>query len=120
MNQRIDDDAEIVDHRRDATCAVCTCSRHSLNESRRIPIYWVNPISDRRFGRATLRSYLPPAGSIDMMSKRVGKWAWALSGEERVAAAIVGVAQSEKSEISAKLKKKYDAMLEKQRKLTAS
>jgi hypothetical protein len=59
-------------------------------------------------------------GSIDMMSKRVGKWAWALSGEERVAAAIVGVAQSEKSEISAKLKRKYEAMLEKQRKLTAS
>jgi hypothetical protein len=54
-----------------------------------------------------------------MMSKRVGKWAWTLSGEERLAAAIVGVAQSEKSEISAKLKKKYDAMLEKQRKLTA-
>jgi hypothetical protein len=55
-----------------------------------------------------------------MMSKRVGKWAWALSGEERVAAAIVGVAQSEKSEISAKLKRQYDAMLEKQRKLTAA
>jgi enamine deaminase RidA (YjgF/YER057c/UK114 family) len=24
---------------RDAICAVCTCSCHSLNESRRIPIY---------------------------------------------------------------------------------
>jgi hypothetical protein len=54
-----------------------------------------------------------------MMSKRVGKWAWALSNEERVAAAVVGVAQSEKTEISGKLKRKYDAMLEKQRKLTA-
>jgi hypothetical protein len=53
-----------------------------------------------------------------MMSKRVGNWAWALSGEERIAAAIVGRSQSEKSPISAKLKRKYDAMLEKQRKLT--
>jgi hypothetical protein len=54
-----------------------------------------------------------------MMSKRVGNWAWALSGEERIAAAIVGRSQSEKSPVSAKLKRKYDAMLEKQRKLTA-
>jgi hypothetical protein len=62
-------------------------------------------------------------GSLDrsnaMMSKRVGNWAWALSGEERIAAAIIGRSQSEKSPISAKLKRKYDAMLEKQRKLTA-
>jgi hypothetical protein len=55
-----------------------------------------------------------------MMSKRVGKWAWALSNQERVAAAIVGVAHSEKSAISAKLKRQYDAMLEKQRKLTGA
>ena len=55
-----------------------------------------------------------------MMSKRVGKWAWALSNEERVAAAVVGVAQSEKSAISGKLKRTYEAMLEKQRKLTAA
>ena len=57
---------------------------------------------------------------IDMMSKRVGKWAWALSNEERVAAAVVGVAQSEKSAISGKLKRTYEAMLEKQRKLTTA
>jgi hypothetical protein len=54
-----------------------------------------------------------------MMSKRVGNWAWALTGEERIAAAIVGRSMSEKTPISAKLKRKYDAMLEKQRKLTA-
>jgi len=69
---------------------------------------------------ARLRFRPPLRESIAMMSKRVGKWAWALSGEERVAAAVVGVAQSEKSEISGKLKRKYEAMLEKQRKLTAS
>jgi hypothetical protein len=54
-----------------------------------------------------------------MMSKRVGNWAWALTGDERIAAAVVGRSQSEKTPISAKLKRKYDAMLEKQRKLTA-
>ncbi len=54
-----------------------------------------------------------------MMSKRVGNWAWALTGEERIAAALVGRSLSEKAPISAKLKRKYDAMLEKQRKLTA-
>jgi len=53
-----------------------------------------------------------------MMSKRVGKWAWALTGEERIAAAVIGRSQSEKTPVSAKLKRKYDAMLEKQRKLT--
>jgi len=54
-----------------------------------------------------------------MMSKRVGNWAWALSGEERIAAAVVGRSQREKSPVSAKLKRKSDAMLEKQRQLAA-
>jgi hypothetical protein len=105
---------------RDDICALRACSRRSLNETDRIPICMIR--SDHRsgaFGVAPARSLPSPRDFVDMMSKRVGKWAWALSGEERIAAAAVGVAQSEKSAISAKLKRKYDAMLEKQRKLTA-
>ena len=49
-----------------------------------------------------------------MISKRIGKWSWTLSGEERLVAAIVSRAQCEKAPISPKLKRKYDAMQAKQ------
>jgi hypothetical protein len=90
-------------------------SRASLNETALVPMFRTN---------SAIPDIVAPriVGGLDrskaMMSKRVGNWAWALSGEERIAAAIVGRSQSEKSPISAKLKRKYDAMLEKQRKLT--
>lgn len=54
-----------------------------------------------------------------MMSKRVGKWSWSLTGRERMAAAAVTRAQSEGARVSAKLKLTYAAMIEKQRKLLA-
>ena len=54
-----------------------------------------------------------------MISKRIGHWSWALSGAEGLAAAFAGRAQMEKTRISPKLKRRYDAMLEKQRKLSA-
>jgi hypothetical protein len=52
-----------------------------------------------------------------MMGKRIGKWSWTLSAQERVTAAIVGEARGGK--VSAKLRRQHDAMVEKQRKLTA-
>jgi hypothetical protein len=50
-----------------------------------------------------------------MMGKRIGKWTWTLSAEERLTAAMVGEARGGK--LSAKLKRRHDAMVEKQRKL---
>ena len=50
-----------------------------------------------------------------MMGKRIGKWSWTLSADERVTAAIVGEARGGK--LSAKLQRRLDAMIEKQRKL---
>ena len=54
-----------------------------------------------------------------MMTKRVGKWAWALSAQECLAAAVASRAARESSPISPKLKRLYDAMCAKQRKLAA-
>lgn len=54
-----------------------------------------------------------------MISKRIGHWSWALSGAEGLAAAVAGRAQREHTRISPKLKRRYNAMLEKQRKLSA-
>ena len=56
---------------------------------------------------------------MNRVNKRIGKWCWALSADERVTAAVVGRAQSEKTGISKELKRKYAAMLEKQEKLLA-
>jgi hypothetical protein len=52
-------------------------------------------------------------------NKRIGNWAWALSGEERLVAAFIVRAQGDKSRIGAKMKRRYDLMQEKQRKLSA-
>jgi hypothetical protein len=52
-----------------------------------------------------------------MMGKRIGKWSWNLSADERLTAAIVGEARGGK--LSAKLKRRHDDMIEKQRKLAA-
>ena len=50
-----------------------------------------------------------------MMGKRTSKWSWALSAEERLTTALVDQARGGK--LSAKLKRRHDAMVEKQRKL---
>lgn len=52
-------------------------------------------------------------------NKRIGKWCWALSGEEGLTAALFESAQRDDTEISPKLRRRYEAMLEKQRKLLA-
>ncbi|HZS82245.1 MAG TPA: hypothetical protein VFA50_05210 [Stellaceae bacterium] len=52
-----------------------------------------------------------------MISKRVGNWSWALSPDERLAAAIVDIAQREKTHVAAATRRRYRAMLEKQKKL---
>lgn len=52
-----------------------------------------------------------------IISKRIGKWSWALSAEERLTAALVSQARGTK--LSAKLERRHGAMVEKQRKLDA-
>ena len=54
-----------------------------------------------------------------MISKRVGRWSWALSGPECLAAAIGNRTAKDDTPISPKLKRLYDSMCEKQRKLSA-
>ncbi|MFI4986538.1 MAG: hypothetical protein ACHQF3_03775 [Alphaproteobacteria bacterium] len=54
-----------------------------------------------------------------MISKRVGNWSWALSGEECLAAAVGSRTERDNSPISPKLKRLYDAMRKKQQKLAA-
>ena len=55
----------------------------------------------------------------DMISNKVGKWSWALSGPECLAAAVGSRAERENAPISPKLRRLYKAMCEKQRKLSA-
>ena len=52
-----------------------------------------------------------------MITKRIGKWSWALSAEERLAAAVVERAEREKTRIAMPIRRRYDAMLKKQKKL---
>jgi hypothetical protein len=52
-------------------------------------------------------------------NRRIGKWVWALSAEEGLTAVLVERAQREDTPVSTKLKRRYAAMLEKQRKLLA-
>ena len=52
-----------------------------------------------------------------MMMKRIGKWAWSLSRDERMAAAAFGRAKSERTPASLKVQRLYAAMIEKQKKL---
>jgi hypothetical protein len=54
-----------------------------------------------------------------MMMKRIGSWPWALSRDERLAAAAVGRTQGTEHAVSAKTKNRYGAMLAKQKKLQA-
>jgi len=54
-----------------------------------------------------------------MMMKRIGSWPWALSRDERLAAATVGRGQNTETEVSVKVKQRYGAMLVKQKKLLA-
>jgi hypothetical protein len=52
-----------------------------------------------------------------MISNRLGHWSWALSAEGRKTAAIVAIRQGEQTRLSAKLQRKHEVMLLKQRKL---
>lgn len=54
-----------------------------------------------------------------MMMKRIGSWPWALSRDERLAAATIGRGQGAETQVSAKVKHRYGAMLVKQKKLSA-
>jgi hypothetical protein len=54
-----------------------------------------------------------------MMMKRIGSWPWALSRDERLAAALIGRSQGAETPVSAKVKHRYGAMLAKQKKLLA-
>jgi hypothetical protein len=54
-----------------------------------------------------------------MMTKRIGKWAWALSAQERVVAAVVDAARGDTEGIGARIRRAHDAMLVKQKKLLA-
>ena len=53
------------------------------------------------------------------MGKRIGKWAWALSSDERLTAALVDAARGDSDGLSAKVRRGHDAMLVKQKKLLA-
>jgi hypothetical protein len=54
-----------------------------------------------------------------MISKRISHWSWALSADERKTAAAVVRRQREQRQLTTRLRRKHDAMLEKQRKLAA-
>lgn len=56
---------------------------------------------------------------MNLFNKRLGNWCWTLSADERMTAALSGSAQSEKTELSKERKRKYAAMLAKQKKLLA-
>ena len=53
------------------------------------------------------------------MGKRIGKWAWALSSDERLTAALVDAARGDADGLSAKVRRAHDAMQVKQKKLLA-
>lgn len=52
-------------------------------------------------------------------NRRIGKWCWALSAEEGLTAAVVEASQRDHRPVSAMLKRRYAAMVSKQRKLLA-
>lgn len=54
-----------------------------------------------------------------MIYKRIGHWSWALSAEERRTAALVERRQRDQSRITTSLRRKHDAMLDRERKLNA-
>jgi hypothetical protein len=54
-----------------------------------------------------------------LMAKRIGKWAWALSADERVTAAIIDAARGDPEGISVRVRRAHDVMLVKQKKVLA-
>ena len=54
-----------------------------------------------------------------MISKRVGRWSWALSGPECLAAAVGNRSTKDDTPVSPKLKLLFEQMCEKQKKLSA-
>lgn len=54
-----------------------------------------------------------------MTNKRVGMWAWALTGEEAVTALVVGRARNAGLPVTPELARRHAAMLAKQKKLAA-
>jgi hypothetical protein len=54
-----------------------------------------------------------------MMTKRIGNWAWTLSPQERVTAAIVDAARGDTGAFSTRVRRAHDAMVTKQKKLLA-
>jgi hypothetical protein len=52
-----------------------------------------------------------------MLSSRIGHWSWALSADERKTAALVAIRWGQQAPLSVKLRRKHEAMFEKQRKL---
>lgn len=52
-------------------------------------------------------------------NKRLGKWCWALSAEEGLTVVLVQSAQRDRTPLGRNLKRRYEAMLVKQRKLLA-
>jgi hypothetical protein len=54
-----------------------------------------------------------------MQGKRIGRWLWTLSPEERITAVLVDQARGDQAAVSAKVKRLHGAMLLKQAKLLA-
>ena len=58
-------------------------------------------------------------GRALMTNNRIGHWAWSLTAEEGLAALVVSRSLRDGSPVTAGLKRVYDAMLNKQKKLVA-
>lgn len=58
-------------------------------------------------------------GDGGIRNKRLGKWVWALSAEEGLTVVLVQSAQRDRTPLGGNLKRRYEAMLVKQRKLLA-
>lgn len=54
-----------------------------------------------------------------LTNKRIGHWAWTLTAEEGLTALVVGRALRENAPVTATMKRRYGAMLRKQKKLVA-
>ena len=54
-----------------------------------------------------------------LTNKKIGGWCWALSGEEGMTALVVGRALREGADVPPRMRRRYDAMMEKQKKLLA-
>jgi hypothetical protein len=54
-----------------------------------------------------------------MMAKRIGNWAWTLSADERVTAAIMDAARGDTAGISVRVRRAHEVMQAKQKKVLA-